>query len=58
MQIAGLSPASTSDAASRFCASLPYFMIAPSAPMFDSTQMRPVVLHALAISSMSTTAWR
>jgi hypothetical protein len=58
MQIAGLSPASTSAAASRFCASLPYFIIAPSAPMFDSTHIRPTVLHALAISSMSTTASR
>ena len=58
MRIAGLSPASTRAAARRFCASAPYFMIAPSAPMFDSTQMRPVELQAFAISSMRTTAWR
>ena len=58
MQIAGLSPDSTRSAASRFCVSLPYFMIAPIAPMLASTTMRPVMPQPFAISSMTSTASR
>jgi hypothetical protein len=58
MQIAGLSPESTRPAASFFCASVPYFMIAPIAPMLASTTMRPVTPQAFAISSMTSTASR
>ena len=58
MQIAGLSPSSTSRAASRFCASLPYCMTAEIAPMLVSTAMRPVTPQTRAISSMMTTASR
>jgi len=56
MQIAGLSPASTAAAASLTCSSVPYLAIAPIAPMFASTVIRPIVAQALAISSMTITA--
>ena len=58
MQIAGLSPSSTSRAASCFCASLPYCITAEIAPMLVSTAMRPVTPQTRAISSMMTTASR
>ena len=58
MQMAGLSPARTSAAARCFCVSVPYFMMAPMAPMFASTTMRAVTPHTLAICSTTRTASR
>src|SRR5687767_11394666 len=58
MQIAGLSPASTSAAASFFCSSLPYAITVETAPMLVSTTMRAVTVQHFAISSITSTASR
>ena len=58
MQIAGLSPARTSSAASRFCVSEPYRMIAPMAPRLASTTIRAVAPQDRATASMTRTASR
>src|SRR3954467_13041922 len=58
MQIAGLSPVSTSAAASFFCSSLPYAITVEIAPMLVSTTMRAVTVQHFAISSMTKTASR
>ena len=58
MQMAGLSPARTSCAAQRFCASLPKAMTVEMAPILPSTTIRAVTVQARAISSTTTATSR